>query len=230
MVEESALAEVAEGVWVATEPVRIAGTKLTTTMTVLRGPDGGLVLHSPVPLTQARRAAIDALGEVAHLYAPNTYHHLWIGEWSAAFPDARLHAPATLAKKRPDLRIDRAHDVEREPRFEGWLDEVHVDGFRLEESVLVYAPARMLVVADLAHNIGRPEGAWTKLYSRTMGFYDRVALSRALRWLAFSDRAAARRSADAILARPFDGIVVGHGAPITAGAREQLAAACAFLG
>lgn len=32
-------------------------------------------------------------------------------------------------------------------------------------------------------------------YTRLIGFYDRVALSRAIRWLAFSDRSAARRGA-----------------------------------
>jgi len=46
-----------------------------------------------------------------------------------------------------------------------------------------------------------------------MGFYDRVALSRMIRWAAFSDRAAARRSLDELLTRPFDRLIVGHGAP-----------------
>ena len=93
----------------------------------------------------------------------------------------------------------------------------------------MYAPARALVVADLVHNVGRPEGAWTRFYTRTMGFYDRVALSRVIRWVGFSDRAAARASVDAVLARDFDRLVVGHGAPLAAGAKEALAAAYAWL-
>jgi hypothetical protein len=62
-----------------------------------------------------------------------------------------------------------------------------------------------------------------------MGFYDRVALSRMIRWTAFSDRAAARRSLDELLAHPFDRIVVGHGAPLTASGPEALAAAYSWL-
>jgi hypothetical protein len=166
---------------------------------------------------------------VAHLYAPNLYHHFWIGEWAAAFPSARLHAPVGLAKKRRDLRIDRAHNSAPEPAFAGVVDELRIDGFRLEESVLVYRPARALVVADLVHNIGRPQHRWTKFYSRTMGFYDRVAVSRMIRWAAFSDRTAARRSLDEVLARPFDRLIVGHGAPLAAGGREALAAAYTWL-
>jgi hypothetical protein len=62
-----------------------------------------------------------------------------------------------------------------------------------------------------------------------MGFYDRVAVSRMIRWAAFSDRAAARRSLDELLALPFDRLIVGHGAPLAACAREALAAAYAWL-
>jgi hypothetical protein len=222
----------AEGVWVDSEPVHNFGNiglRLTATMTVLRLGDKGLLLHSPVAMTAERRAAVAALGTVTHLYAPNLYHHLWIGEWAAAFPAARLHAPAGLAKKRRDLRIDRVHGAAPEPDFAGVIDELPIEGFRLHESVLVYRPARTLVVADLVHNVGRPQHGWTKLYTRTMGFYDRVALSRMLRWAAFSDRAAARRSFDALLALPFDRLVVGHGEPLATGAREALIAAYTWL-
>jgi hypothetical protein len=229
VVADGPLTPFAEGVWVDTAPVRILGMQLTATMTVLRLGDGSLLLHSPIAMTPERRAAIEALGPVAHLYAPNLYHHLRIGEWAAAFPSARLHAPAGLAKKRPDLRIDRAHNAAPEPAMAGIVDELRIDGFRLEESVVVYRPARTLVVADLVHNIGLPQHRWTKFYTRMMGFYDRVALSRMIRWTAFSDRAAARRSLDELLALPFDRLIVGHGAPLAAGGREALAAAYTWL-
>jgi hypothetical protein len=134
-------------------------------------------------MTPERRAAVESLGPVAHLYAPNVYHHLRIGEWAAAFPSARLHAPPGLARKRPDLRIDRVHDAAPAAAMIGIVDELRIDGFRLEESVLVYRPARTLVVADLVHNIGAPRHRWTRLYTRLMGFHDRVALSRMIRWI-----------------------------------------------
>ena len=219
------LTPVAEGVWVATDPVRILGMHLSSTMTVFRLGDGSLLLHSPIAMTPARRAAIDALGPVAHLYAPNLFHHLRIGEWAAGYPAARLHAPANLSKKRPDLRIDRAHHSRPEPAFDGIVDELRIDGFRLEESVLFYRPARTLVVADLVHNIGRPQHSWTKFYSRAMGFYDRVALSRMIRWTAVSNRAALQASVAQSLALPFDRLIVGHGTPLASGAKEALAAA-----
>ncbi len=226
-----ALRAVGEGLWLSTEPVTFLGLRLTVNMAVMKLADGGLLLYSPVRLTDERRAAVTALGPVAHLYAPNTHHFMWIGEWAAAFPSAKVHASADLLRKRPEIRAARAlgPDEAPEPAFAGAVEEVHVDGFRLDESVVFHAPSRALVVADLVHNIGRPNHGWTKAYTRAMGFYDRVALSRMIRWAAFADRAAARRSVDSLLDRPVERLVVGHGAPVADGARDALAKAYAWL-
>jgi hypothetical protein len=223
------LASIDDGLWVDREPIRILGTRLSATMAVLRLADGALLVYSPLSLTPARRAAVEAVGAVAHLYAPNLFHHLSIGEWAAAFPQARVHAPANLSEKRPDLRIDRVHGSFPEPDFEALVDEIPIDGFRLAESVLVYRPARTLIVADLVHNVGRPRDRWSRFYTRTMGFYDRVALSRMIRWTAFSDRTAARRSLDSLLALSFDRVIVGHGAPIASDGRNAIEAAYSWL-
>lgn len=230
--EGHSLRSFAPGVWLDVAPVRILGMRLTATMTVLDLGQGSLLLYSPLELTAERRASVESLGTVAHLYAPNTYHHLWIGAWAAAFPAAKLHAPAGLGNKRGELRIDRTHAAVPEPAFAGVVDEHRIEGFLLEETVLVHRPSGTLVVADLVHNIGRPRGAWTRAYSWMMGFYDRVALSRVIRWTAFSDRAAARRSLDELLAQPFGRMVVGHGEPIDlgdVGTHEVLTAAYEWL-
>jgi hypothetical protein len=223
------LTPIADGVWITHAPVSFLGLRMTSTMTVLRLGEGRLLVHSPVPLTPERRAAVEALGSVEHLYAPNTFHHLRIGDWAAAFPSARVHAPAGLARKRRDLKIDRRHGSGPEPAFAGVVDELPVDGFRLQETALLHRPSRTLVVADLVHAVGRPTHPWTAFYTRAMGFHDRVAVSRVIRWTAFSDRTAARRSVDRILALPFDRIVIGHGPPLLEGAREALAGAYGWL-
>jgi hypothetical protein len=223
------LVHFADGVWLSIGPVTFLGLRLTTTMVILRLDDGSLLLYSPAALTPERREAIEALGPVRHLYAPNLLHHLWIGEWAKAFPSARIHAPAGLAKKDRDLRVDRTHGASSEPAFQATVDELPIEGFRLRETALLYRPAQTLVVADLVHNVGRPAHRWTATYARAMGFYDRVALSRVLRWTAFNDRKAARRSIDGVLAHGFDRLVVGHGEPLAAGGREAVATAYAWL-
>lgn len=219
-----------DGIWLSTEPVIFLGLHLTSTMTIFRLCDESLMLYSPVKMTPERREAVESLGQVGHLYAPNTYHHMWIGEWAQTFPEAQVHAPAGLKSKRPDLRIDRVHGVEPLPEiFDGLLAEMPVKGFMPEESVLYHRPSRTLAVADLIQNVGRPTHAWTKLYTRAMGFYDRAALSRILRWAAFSDKSRARQSVDKLLEFPIEKIIVGHGSPIIEDSRRVLASAYKWL-
>lgn len=223
------LVGVGEGIWMGAAPVRFLGMRLTTAMVVLKLADGSLLVWSPTVLTPELRGEVEALGPVAHLYSPDVFHHLWLGEWSEAFPKARVHASAGLGKKRPDLRIDRVHGTSPEPAFAGVIDELPIHGCRLEETALLYRPARTLVVADLVHNVGRPTHPWTALYTRMAGFYDQVALSRVIRWTAFTDAKAARRCIDDIIALPFDRLVVGHGETLPSGGPEALTSAYAWL-
>ena len=46
----------------------------TTRMTILRLRNGELILHSPVALTPALRSAVELLGPVRFLVAPNSLH------------------------------------------------------------------------------------------------------------------------------------------------------------
>jgi hypothetical protein len=227
--KRSTLVEFSDGVWLDRAPVSFLGLCLTATMVVLRLGDGSLLLYSPLALTPERRAAIEALGPVGHLYAPNLFHHLWIDQWVAAFPAARVHAPAGLAQKQPGLRVDRSHGLSSEPAFVGAVEELPIEGFRLRETALFYRPARTLVVADLVHNVGRPDHAWTATYTRAMGFYDKIAVSRMIRWTAFTDRRAARKSLDGVLACAGDRLVVGHGEPLVTGGRDALTQAYDWL-
>ncbi len=223
------LTQFADNVWLASDPVRIVGMKLTATMTVVRLPSSELLVHSPVAMTKERRSSLESLGTVTHLYAPNTFHHVWMGDWARSFPGACVHAPSALRKKRPDLRIDRAHDLEALGDVREVFDEVHIDGFALEESVLVHRPSRTLIVADLVHHVGRAIDRWTAFYTKAMGFYDRVAISRMLRWTAFSDPQAARQSLDRLASHDFERLVVGHGAPLEHNARDAVIGAYEWM-
>ena len=79
------------------------------------------------------------------------------------------------------------------------------------------------------HNIGRPAHRWTRFYAGLTGFYGRIAMSRVIRWTAFSNRSRARASLDEVLAQPFDGLIIGHGSHLQTGGREALAAAYTWL-
>jgi hypothetical protein len=94
-------------IWVAEGPVvSFYGFPYPTRMVLIRLSGGGLFVWSPIALTPELKAEVDALGPVAHLISPNKIHHLYMGEWKAAYPGAKLHASPGLAKRRKDLRFD----------------------------------------------------------------------------------------------------------------------------
>ena len=219
----------AKNIWLETGPAQILGMQLTSTMAVIRLDGDRLLVSSPLFLTGEIRARVDALGAVDEIFCPNTFHHLHAGQWQSAFPSARLHAPRGLTAKRPDLRIDRYHDEPADPAVDAHLLSIPIEGFHLEECVLIHRATQTLLVADLVHNVGRPQQAWAALYTRLMGFNDRVALSRMIRWTAFSNKSAARTSIDRILAEPIERLVVGHGKPLETGASEAIRSAFAWL-
>ena len=93
-------------IWLADGPeVEVIGFRYPTPMAVILLSDGGLFIWSPVALSDALRRDLSDLGEVRHLVAPNSLHHLFLAEWRAAYPQAALYAPPGLRRRRKDLEF-----------------------------------------------------------------------------------------------------------------------------
>src|SRR5690242_12829448 len=100
---DQALEKLDEDLWVAARPLKLIVGDVGCRMTVIRLPSGGLLLHSPVALDPPTRQAIDALGPVRWIVGPSKVHHIFLGEYASAYPDARLVGAPGLAEKRRDL-------------------------------------------------------------------------------------------------------------------------------
>jgi hypothetical protein len=197
-------------------------------MTVVRLGGGELLLHSPIGLTEERRKSVDALGPLAHIVAPNTFHHVYAGAWANAYPGATVHAPAELKKKRPDLRIDRVLSDPTPKEWQPVLDPVSIDGTLLHETVFVHPASRTLISSDLVENQQNVDHFGTRLYLKLSSAYQRVAWPTPLR-IAYRDRKAARRSLDGLLEHAFDRAIVAHGDVIEGDAKRSIAAALDFV-
>ncbi|OAB56170.1 hypothetical protein AY600_01905 [Phormidium willei BDU 130791] len=85
-------------------------------MTVIRLPNGNLMLHSPCNISPEIKQAIDRIGKVAYIVAPGTYHYLHVPSAQQAFPEAETYICPGIESKCPDLEFDwiladRAPDV-----------------------------------------------------------------------------------------------------------------------
>jgi hypothetical protein len=209
--------------WVVERPLRfIGGVELGTRMSVVRLRDGSLFLHSPVRLDDRLRGELGQLGQVRHVVAPNRFHHLYIGDYRQAFPEAQLHAAPGLAEKRPDLRFDTVLTPDAPVPWEDELGQEFFAGLPvMNEIVFCHRASRTLFLCDLAFHFG-PEAPWlTRLCFRLVGAYGRFGPS-VVEKLLVRDRAAARESLERILAWDFDRVVVAHGRILQSGGREAL--------
>ena len=205
------LRPVAEDVHVLTVPFRFLGLEVGGRMTVVRLPDGGLWVHSPVRFSPEVRAAVDGLGPVRFLVAPNLMHHLAVQDWAAAYPDAKVAAPPGLKHKRPDLRIDVELGDAADAGWAGVIDQVFVRGMpKLDEVLFFHRPSRTVLVTDLAFHFRQTDSWRLRAYLKLSGAWQRLGSTLTARAL-MKDKAAVRASLEKALAWDAERVVVCHG-------------------
>lgn len=222
------LQEICSGVWSAEHRQKFGfGFVAPCRMTVVRLASGGLWIHSPGPMDEALAGEICELGPVEYLVAPNLFHHLHLRAAVERFPEAEVHAPPGLEKKRPDVTFAGTLGVAAP--WGADLQPIPIEGMpRLREVVFVHRPSGSLLVADLLFNLGRRLGPAVTIYMRLTGAYGRVAQSRIFR-LAVRDRPAAAASCLRMLCCPFDRLVPCHGEIVEHGAKRQVEEALSWL-
>ncbi len=224
-----ALRPLASGLWVADRPLPLAVGDIGARMTVVRLDDGGLLLHSPIKLDDATRAALDALGPVRAVVAPCLPHHFFVKPYLAQYPEARSYAAPGLPERRKDLRFDAVLGDEAPAQWRGQLDQLVVRGAPfMNEVALLHRASRTLVLTDLVFNVPHEKRGPARLFYWLVGAAGRFGPHRVVR-LGIRDRAAARRSLDALLAWDFDRVVMSHGDVLEVGGKDRLRDAFAFL-
>lgn len=219
--------------------------------TIIRLTSGTLAVFSPVALTPETKSKITELGgNVGYIIAGDIEHHIFISEWSTAYPSARIVGPKGLAEKRAKVHDDPK--IGHEPFAFEWTAANHtsnavsdefaadfeveyVDAHPNKEVVLFYKPDRVLIQADLMFNLPA-----TEQYSRvpsaqkaSHGFLNRIFESinstsgeakgiKRFLWYAVSgkDRAGFNESVRRIAGWDFDKIIPCHGETVVEGGKE----------
>ena len=201
-------------------------------MAIIRLSDGDLFIWSPIALTDAFRAEVDALGRVRHIVSPNSLHHLFLPEWKSAYPGARLYAPPGLREKRKDIVFDA--DLGNAPDTD-WvkeIDQVLVQGNLITtEVVFFHVKSGTVLFTDLIQQL--PAGlffGWRALVAKLdLMTGPEPSVPRKFR-LAFINRRAARDSLRRIFAWPAQKVLMAHGTPVEKDAQAFLRRAFGWLG
>ncbi|MFL5346789.1 MAG: hypothetical protein ACJ8AT_18565 [Hyalangium sp.] len=223
------LIKLTEALHVLEVPLRTGGLELGGRMTVIRLPDGGLWIHSPVRFEPAARAAVEALGPVRFLVAPNLMHHLHLKDWAVAYPEARVVALAELRRKQPELRIDVELTDTPDAGYAEVISQQRLRGIpKVEEFAFLHRPSKTLLLTDVAFHIRESPSWLTRAYLRLSGTYGKLAPTLLLKSLV-KDRAALRTSLESVLSWDFERVVVCHGVVLEHGGREALREGFAWL-
>ncbi|MEJ2087568.1 MAG: hypothetical protein P8Y69_03650 [Gammaproteobacteria bacterium] len=219
------LAEYVPGqVWLQEYPIHYAGCDFNARMSVIRISDTELMIHSPCEIDPATKDAISAVGDVACIVAPGSYHYLLVPSAQAAFPNADTYICPGIERKRPDLDFDWFLGDRPPELWMGTLDQVLVRGNRLIwEVAFFHRPSKTLFLVDLIENVTDQTpnvnwvlALWWKAVFR-MWNHPKPAPEYQLGW---KDRVAAGKSLQKILQWEFEKIVLSHGDLIEADARE----------
>jgi uncharacterized protein DUF4336 len=212
-------------IWTLDRPVWFGGVRLRARTTVVRLEGGGLLLHSPPPPSDAFAEQLRTLGPVRYLLVPNCWHHLGTPAAAACFPEALAVGPASALGRNKALKLHMdIHDAEFGVQVPE-LEPLPLQGVPFwDETVLYHRPTQTLLGADIVCSASA-EDHWTWRYAaRLTGCYERVRVPPDAR-KKILDKAAAARSIDAMLERPAQRLVVGHGDVIEGAWRERLAEA-----
>ncbi|MBU2678039.1 MAG: DUF4336 domain-containing protein [Gammaproteobacteria bacterium] len=212
-------------VWLQEYPIHFAGCDFDGRMAVIRVSATELMIHSPCEIDSATRDAISALGDVAYIVAPGSYHHIHIPSAQAAFPEADSYICPGIERKRPDLDFDWFLGDRPPTAWAGVLDQVLVRGNKfIWEVVFFHKPSKTLLVVDLIENFTdqTPNVNWLlKLWWKVvfhMWDNPKPAPEYQMGW---KDKTAARESLQRILEWDFDKIVLSHGDLIETNAKSM---------
>ncbi len=212
-------------IWVLDRPVWFSGARLRARTTLVRLDNGNLLLHTPAPPTAALAEELRALGKVQWLVVPNRWHHLGTPAAAAHFSEAQVVGPASALERNKALKLDvdihEAQFREQVPEFE----LLPLSGVPFwDETVLYHRPTQTLLGADIVcWANGNDHWSW-RFGARVTGCWERVRMPPDAR-KKIVDRSAVARSIQAMLDRPAQRLIVGHGDVIEGDWRDRLASA-----
>lgn len=211
--------------------VSFFGCPYPTRMAVARLSSGKCWVWSPIASTNELYAEVAAIGPVCCIVSPNKLHHLFLPEWKARWPDARIYAPPGLARKKKTLHFDA--ELGDDPDDQ-WIDDIDQTVFRgsfvLDEVAFFHRASRTALIGDLIQRF--PETAVTGLNGLLLRLGGVVGPqgSTPRDWrLSFVSRKASRAAREKVLAWKPERLLIAHGECAASQASEIIAAALKWI-
>jgi hypothetical protein len=215
--------------------VSFNGFDYPTRMAIVRLADGGLWLWSPIEKAAEIEAEVRALGPVRHIVSPNKLHHLFLGEWQAAFPEAELWGTAATIARCGDLKFSGALGDQPPSSWEGQIDQFYFsNSWFMHEVIFFHRASHTAIIADLSQTFsdGFLKSHWP-WWMRQIATFSKMVEG----WgyppidyrISFQNRASARPKLRALLEKQPERVLVAHGEVVRTGGESFLRRAFSWL-
>jgi hypothetical protein len=216
--------------------VSFNGFDYPTRMAVVRLAGGELWLWSPVEKTPGLEHQVRALGPVRHIVSPNKLHHLFMAEWQAAFPDAKLWGTESTVAKRRDLRFSGTLADDPPPAWDGQIDQFYFTNSPfLDELIFFHRQSRTAIIADLSQTLSAAFLKshwpwWMRLVARLSKMVEGQGYPPIDYRISFRRRRTARAKLLALIEERPERVLVAHGEIVRLGGEPFLRRAFSWLG
>lgn len=216
-------------IWISEQPLKYWGLEVGARMTIIRLQTGELMVICPIQVSNMTIDEINEIGKVSFIIAPNLYHHLFVADFQAFYPQAKLLATPGLEIKRADLKLDGIL-ARYTPQFWDEVEYLYFEGFNvldisgptpLQEVVFFHRESQTLVLTDTAFNFDASFPWITQLVTRVIGGYNKLGPS-VLEKLVTKEKDKIENSIRRILCWDFKRIVMAHGSIVEHEAKKQL--------
>ena len=222
------LREIDKNIWVAEQPLKYLGLDVGTRMTLICLVTGEIIVISPVQVDSDTINQLNAIGDVSYIIAPNLYHYLFVSNFKAIYPKAKLWVAPGLESKKSDLPIDKVISIDENSIFNE-VKYLLFDGFKvfdlkgsslLNECVFFHQKSRTLVLTDTAFYFDESFSLTTQLAARLIGSYKKLSPS-SLEKFATQEKEKVKQSVQKVLAWDFERVIMAHGSIIENDAKRK---------
>lgn len=118
--------------------------------------DGTVWVLASTPLDSSTRAKLQEMGEVRYVVAPDVEHHLFLPQYAAEYPHAKVIGVEGLEAKHKDLEFAGLYGRDPEGTEYGFEDEIQAQYFPTfanRDVVFHHIDTKTLITADLLFNL-----------------------------------------------------------------------------
>jgi hypothetical protein len=186
-------------------------------------------------MTAALEGEVRELGPVRQIVSPSNLHYLFLREWQAAFPDAKLWGTAATVAKRPDVTFAGTLTDAAPSDWSGQIDQyLFTNSPFVQEVIFFHRASRTAIIADLSQTFSQAflETHWPwwlraiARLSKTVDGWGRAPIDYRI---SFRDRATARPKIQALIAQEPERVVVAHGEVVRSDGKAFLLRAFSWL-